>query len=64
MMAAIGLAGNKYIQRNDACVPAWSTLNHEFLPECRTRLKSFRTDDEKSFCGQCRSRSDCTEHAV
>ena len=28
-------------------------------------FNSFLTDDDtRSFCGQCRSRSDCTEHAV
>ena len=28
-------------------------------------INSFLTnDDSRSFCGQCRSRSDCTEHAV
>ena len=30
----------------------------------RNAVNSFLPDDTRSFCGQCRSRSDCTEHAV
>ena len=35
------------------------------IPTIRGNITSFPTDDNtRIFCEQCRSRSDCTEHAV
>ena len=40
------------------CFPYHSKQHFAF------NINSFRTDDDTSFCGQYRSRFDCTEHAV
>ena len=41
--------------------------SYEILPSqpCHLFFNSLRNgDDKRNFCGQCRSRSDCTERAV
>ena len=61
----LGITIAGYVGRDNT--PGTGILYHRLLPllpVCSVFNSFYTDDDTRSFCGQCRSRSDCTELAV